>query len=66
MNTLIKLEEAALLYGLKYTDHFKHTHLGWIGQKGPFTNRSYSSKFVKVLNEGGLFRCFLTAQRSIE
>lgn len=33
MNTLIKLVEAALLYGLKYTDHFKHTHLGWIGQK---------------------------------
>lgn len=20
-------------YGLKYTDDFKHTHLGWIGQK---------------------------------
>lgn len=20
-------------YGLKYTDHFKHTHLGWIGKK---------------------------------
>ena len=33
MNTLIKLEEAALLNGLKYTDHFRHTHLGWIGQK---------------------------------
>ena len=20
-------------YGLKFTDHFKHTHLGWIGEK---------------------------------
>jgi hypothetical protein len=24
--------DRALGYGLKYTDHFKHTHLGWIGK----------------------------------
>lgn len=25
--------DRALGYGLKYTDDFKHTHLGWIGKK---------------------------------
>ncbi|NEM98468.1 DUF4260 domain-containing protein [Pontibacter burrus] len=30
--------DRALGYGLKYNDHFKHTHLGWIG---PETKRGY-------------------------
>ncbi|MGK7389803.1 MAG: DUF4260 domain-containing protein [Candidatus Cyclobacteriaceae bacterium M2_1C_046] len=25
--------DRAFGYGLKFTDHFKHTHLGWIGKK---------------------------------
>jgi hypothetical protein len=27
--------DRALGYGLKHPDHFQHTHLGWIGKRGP-------------------------------
>ena len=25
-------------YGLKFSDDFKHTHLGWLGEKAPITS----------------------------
>jgi len=35
--------DCLLGYGLKYNDHFQHTHLGHIGQRSPGTSPARSS-----------------------
>jgi len=30
-------------YGLKFSDHFQHTHLGWIGKKGVMSSHGQHS-----------------------
>lgn len=34
-------------YGLKYRDHFKHTHLGWLGKNGRHTVQNEGLRFDK-------------------